>query len=251
MAVKNSSKAGCDEQLDRDLTAYSAAAGVVLDMDADRAKARRRSMVAYSVAAAGAGLLGALDVNAAIQYTDVDWYIGNGGAATTTVKDINFAGTSNDLRLRHSGAGTTRIGLASGLGAGDRFQRTGPGLDLKRFVTDDVISNATDSWGFLFSYKTGSGFTRGYFSSSNTGYVGLKFNPGDGSALYGWVHIDSVDSQGLWYHVDDYAYQDDGTSIKAGEMPVPEPSTIALALLASGAAGVMASRRKKILKGRK
>lgn len=70
--------------------------------------------------------------------------------------------------------------------------------------------------------------------------------------MYAWAHIDSIADSGTSYHVDGYAYRDDGQPIKAGQtvQPVPEPSTIALALLASGAAGVMASRRKKMLKGR-
>ena len=65
--------------------------------------------------------------------------------------------------------------------------------------------------------------------------------------------MDQVDNGLESYHISGYAYETtQGATIKAGEVePVPEPSTITLALLASGAAGLMRARRKKLLREKK
>ena len=232
--------------LDSDLTAYSAAAQAELAIDAGRAKRPNRLTAAYSAAAAGAGLLGALNANAAIVHQSVNWTLSAGNMAT----DINFNGDATvDARLYwYTSKGATHA-RARGVFGGEAVHTAGN--DMVRFTTGQSISNGAGTWATwargIFKYS--GGFVGGNFSNLNVGYLGMRFN--DGGTKYAWVHIDSIAADGSQYHVAGYAYQTDGSAIEAGEMPVPEPSTIALALLASGAAGVMASRRKKMLKGRK
>lgn len=249
MPDKRSSNARDAEQLDRDLTAYAAAAGATLSRDAGRAKKPNRAVAVYSATAAGAGLLGALDVNAAIVYQDVDWYIGTAGPATTVFKTINFDGDANsDVQLADTDGLVGRANARNGAA----IVKTG-GNSFRNFAYGQTIGTGATGWrtyvGLLFS-AGGSG----NFSSGATGYLGMRFQPGGvGPYNYAWIHIDQIDANEDWFHVDGYAYQNDGSSIQAGRTtePVPEPSTIALALLATGAAGVMRSRRKKILRGRK
>ena len=71
---------------------------------------------------------------------------------------------------------------------------------------------------------------------SGTNYIGFKFHNASAGALnYGWaeVNIGSLD-------VVQWAYENTGAPIMVGA--VPEPS--ALALLAAGAAGLLAYRRR-------
>ena len=240
--------------LDSQLAAYSAAAQAELALEAGRARRANRPIAAYSTAAAGAGLLGALNVDAAIQYTPANLTLKatNG----STLLNIDGAG-GNDFKLTWAGAGKTRNAMVSGLTASADVARDGNwGVFnyAKNFAYGNTISaGQATSWpskGSFWYYTVGS--WRGNFSNVNTGYVGIRFN--SGGVKYGWIHIDSIAAGNTEYHVAGYAYEDSGGAIDAGDQggpaPVPEPSTIALALLASGAAGVMRSRRKKILKGR-
>ena len=246
MPAKKSCNARDAEQLNRDLTAYSAAAGATLSRDADRAKKPNRALAVYSAAAAGAGLLGALDVNAAIVYTDVNWYIGSGNPGTASRRMINFDGDANsDVQLSNTFGATGSADAQNGAA----IVKTG-GNSFRNFAYGETIGAGATGWrtdGHHF-FTTGGGS----FSSGNTGYLGMRFQPGGaGPYNYAWIYIDQIDANGDWFHVAGYENQNNGNSIEAGEMPVPEPSTIALALLASGAAGVMASQIKEILKGRK
>ena len=238
-----------NDSLDSQLTAYSAAAEAELAIDAERAKRPDRPIVAYSAAAAGAGLLAAQSAEAAIQYTSVNWTI------QSSTRPIDFDAGGSDFKIRHDAFGSVRLAYVKYISGGaTTYSVAVTGDYARRFAADDNISGAgtwDSSSGRLFRYYSAGPTTEGYFQPGQVGYVGVRFNSGAGMK-YGWIHVDVVAAGFTSIHVDGYAYQDDGSSIKAGEMPpVPEPSTIALALLASGAAGVMRSRRKKILKGRK
>ncbi len=85
--------------------------------------------------------------------------------------------------------------------------------------------------------------TYGNFNTSDTRYIGLrwKFDPGDPDLFYGWVAV-QVNQDNAVTRVLGYAYNDQaGQGLLTGE--TPEPS--ALALLAFGATGILALRRKR------
>ena len=237
--------------LDSQLVAYSAAAGAALALDAGRATRPSRVLTAHSAAAAGLGFVGALNVDAAIHYTPTNITM----SAGHTAQSLDFDGGGSDLSLRWIDLFGDVLARVQGGTASADVARDGTWAgrgNLKNFGYGATISaGKATSWpnqGF-FTHAAASTW-RGNLSNGSTGYVGIRFN--SGGTKYGWIHIDSIAADLSSYHVAAYGYQDDGTASYAGEPePVPEPSTIALALLASGAAGVMASRRKKILKGRK
>ncbi|NCD35087.1 MAG: PEP-CTERM sorting domain-containing protein [Spartobacteria bacterium] len=79
-------------------------------------------------------------------------------------------------------------------------------------------------------------------TTASTGYIGFK-----SGSNYGWAKVEVLG--GGSYRINGWAYEDSGASILAGDQgggggsSVPEPS--GLALLACGAAGIYALRRKR------
>lgn len=85
--------------------------------------------------------------------------------------------------------------------------------------------------------------------SSTTGYIGLKFNAGDSYIHYGWLKV-STNADASSITLLAMGYNDAvGETLGSGEglVPVPEPATSA-ALLALGAAGLVAYRQRKKLR---
>ncbi|MCU1235913.1 MAG: hypothetical protein JWP63_3880 [Candidatus Solibacter sp.] len=106
------------------------------------------------------------------------------------------------------------------------------------------------NWGFpLLRRKNNFSFT-GQFLNSATGFAGIRFNQG-GNPYYGWIRLHATIGPGnaVTTTAIDWAYNDvTGQSIKAGEgvpSAAPEPSTISMALLAAGSAGVLAWRKRR------
>lgn len=99
----------------------------------------------------------------------------------------------------------------------------------------------------------------GGFANGVPGFAGIRLGSGD----YGWIRLQTDDlglnqplttllggtpiGSGIGFSdrvtVIDWAYDDSGAAIRAGQTSVPEPSS--LALLAAGAAGLAAFRRRK------
>jgi hypothetical protein len=119
----------------------------------------------------------------------------------------------------------------------------------KNFAAGEVIGGATglSAWNqtqTLFSFTGKGGAYNSNFKfngDAKTGYIGFRDHD---SGNYGWAYIEVTD--GYSYKINGWAYEDSGGTIKAGETPsggaAPEPS--GLALLACGAAGIFALRRK-------
>jgi len=83
----------------------------------------------------------------------------------------------------------------------------------------------------------------GNFGGSTPRYLGLRFNATGGNAsgfVYGWARV-AVPNPGE-IRIYDFAYEDSGAPIHVPN-EVPEPST--LLLMASGAAGLLALRRRR------
>lgn len=96
-----------------------------------------------------------------------------------------------------------------------------------------------------------SGFGRasfGNFASGQTGLAGFILQNGSSNFNFGWIQIKVSDPTSVGYMTEiqalGWAYNDTPFApIAAGV--TPEPSTAALALLASGAAGLLAWRRRR------
>jgi len=79
-------------------------------------------------------------------------------------------------------------------------------------------------------------------------YLGVRLTNSVTSAInYGWVHLNTTGTTGFPATIVDFAYDNAGGSILAGQTTnIPEPTTFSLlGVLASGALGVRAWRKRK------
>ena len=124
---------------------------------------------------------------------------------------------------------------------GDKIDGNGPFHNWGNFGSINMKETATDP--IIVE--------RGNFLGADKAFFGVQFSDGI-DQFYGWARV-SMPSDGSKLTLHDLAYNENpGEHILAGEMsdpnatlgtPVPEPGT--LGMLALGAAGVFALRRKK------
>ena len=196
-------------------------------------------LIAYT-AAAGAALAIAPNAFGTIIHQTVNINFGNGPSGT---KDLTMQGSNPEVSFRGSlwGGMSTRLYC---LRLNDNFSECGnPPNIIKALSAGDYVGPATNKP----NYANGNFFSasmmtsRGEWTHNNqTNYFGVSFEKESGGKVYGWIQLERLTpSSGK---VIAYAYEDDGTRIPAGAIPEP---TSALALLALGAAGIAAYRRKR------
>ena len=234
-------------------------------------------------AAAGAALACAANADAAVYYSSANVTLNSGNPQVDIdlnsdgTKDVRFIWQSTNwtttttwtnMTTTPSGAPTTttvtstntlftRTGLVAGLNGAEVGVSAGTGYASNFRAGDPIDLPSPDTWGagnkVLFRYiSTIGAFSPAWATASNRGYIGLRFDPGTGER-YAWAYVCDVAANGTSYRVVDYAYGEIDTAITAGDGrpdTVPEPSSIALGLLACGAAGLTRSRRRGILKSR-
>ena len=247
------------ERLDRELDEYSAAAEITLSVEQERSRTPNSRLALYS-SVAGVALAGAFNTEAAIVYKTVDKTL-NGNPQSFYY--LTFSGTTNaKFRFRHDDGGVEFAQMKGSGTAAIVRETAGPANEVVRFLAGEKIqTTAANTWDAgnsrpLFSATSADTNTPafGNFWDGHTGYIGVRYS--NAGTHYGWIHVDAVDSSFESYHISGYGYNDTAdASINAGEGEpapvVPEPSTVALALLASGAAGLMRARRKKLLRGKR
>ena len=199
----------------------------------------------FTVAATGFILSAAQDCDAAIVYSGTL----NVTLGLNDTQSLDLDGGGYDLRFeldrRFVPGGPYNYAIAQALVNGGII---GAGNAVQNFSASESISGASlINTGYLFWARTFGTLHPGYeFSYSSPGYVGFRLEL-DGGDKYGWVQIKDIPSNARSYTIVDWAYEDSGNPIKTGETGVvPEPS--GLALLACGAAGIYALRKKKTTK---
>jgi hypothetical protein len=209
-----------------------------------------RKLVGYSALAGAALVLGATGANASVMFTPVNTTLHNGDSPYLIdldgdgVYDMGFAqGPTLGVAIKGSFFG-------SSLGAAFFPVTTQYGfLFAKRFAASAMISTGAFSGTnntFAFSNALlGLGTVLGNFLGQR-GFLGAEFVadlPGSPTFNFAWVDLEmspTADSTTIY----GYAWETDPlTPIHAQPIsaPVPEPGT--LALLATGAAGMVALRR--------
>jgi hypothetical protein len=211
-----------------------------------------KKLLLYS-AAVGAACVASGSAEAAIQYfsTPGGW---TGTGTNEALLSFDLAGDvvidptsapSNSFEMANfTSHGATRVGnfmVVGGISAsvaGQNFKAF-PGA-ASNIMNSDVPVQSAALLGANSVWATGSS-QFGAWAPGTRAYLGLKFDD-SGTPLYGWadVQMNAYDSITLF----GYAYQDDGAPIHVPDIgTIPEPST--LALLALGAAGVAALRRRR------
>ena len=218
-----------------------------------RKKKLESQLLAYGVAA-GTALAMAPSVRAAIQYTPA--HITLDSNTPSAGIDIDNDGFIDEFSISYWSA-VTAVGAFSYWGArvipvvnAAVFEGSGffPSIPA-RLSFGAPISTAHATWdtgsGPLFSnfrcYGVYANFTH---NNGNPAYLGIQFNPGDGTR-YGWIRIEDIALDYTSLSITGWAYEDlAGASILAGEGGTPVPIPSSLALLAAGAAGLAALRRR-------
>jgi len=137
--------------------------------------------------------------------------------------------------------GATTVGSTVRLTLGTSIGSTAPG--------GTVFGRQNDLINQFFNYSTGApvGPLTGQWASGGTGYLGFKFVAANGLTDYGWMRVSlnttNFQNQIVSATVIDWAYNNTGGPILAGQ--IPEPSSVALALLGSGALGLTLWRQHR------
>lgn len=193
---------------------------------------------AYSIAAgAAAGMAGSAD--AAINYSGTqDLVVEQFGS-----QQLNLDGDAyNDIQLKNYvfGGGNYQ-GLYVNFFPG-KVVGFNVGLNYARALsTGDLIDASTTSGGFFAaSMAYGANNPSAEFNTATGAFIGLEF-PINATSHFGWVRV-TIDNAAGTFVINDWAYNSvPGQGLMAGQ--IPEPTS--LGMLAAGAAGVAAMRRRR------
>lgn len=145
------------------------------------------------------------------------------------------------------GRGFVHVGAGGGGSPVPRWVRLPANLQLGPSLTgtygwlggkSSVLSNANINAG------GGPGYGSAQPMAYGDNFVGFRFKEG-AQTRYGWAnwHVEQVSANSASLTITEWAYRDDGQAIRVGQTSVPTPDS--LALLALGAGGLGAWRRRK------
>lgn len=218
-----------------------------------RASITTSRWTAYAGAGAATALAGIHSAEADIHYSGVLNSVFNAPASSTVIR--TFALDNNAvIRFVHTRATTSHpsshgqaLFRIQGAALSNMFR--GVAVSSYRYPSR-LAANVPVSGGafvahngnFFATLAFHAGGSGSQFLSPGTGFIGFRFNNGSGIE-YGWARVTMDGAPGNSFTLVDYAWADVGTPIMTGQIAVPEPGS--LGLLAVGAAGLVAWRRRR------
>ena len=158
------------------------------------------------------------------------------GSGTGAAEGINTLLPGWDLNFYKSGSGNLRWYYPK-VGPTPQTLAVNTGTQTTALTAGALI----DGTSALGSYQA----MQGQFTGT-TAYMGVEFHDSGNNLRYAWVQVAGGPTLGFPATIIDWAYEDSGAGILAGDFtPVPEPSTLALGFLSAGALGVAAWRKRK------
>lgn len=202
-----------------------------------------RALFAYAIAG-GAGVIAAGSADAAIIYSGLlNQSVGFGSTV-----DLDFDGGGVDLTF-HNATFNPGFTDARAMSAASVGIASPSSTDAFNFTAGAAIDSSskytTSSNKILASFDGSGGQVSGNFPANATGFLGFQLNGTD----YGWVRLtlgaplDGTNS----YTIVDWAYDDSGAPILAGQTTaaaIPLPAAAALAGLAIGASALRSRRQR-------
>ena len=268
MAKRNQAMAGREgAQLDARLNEYSALARV-----SATAKSMRNQVGNWPIYAAAAGSALAMATSASANIIHGTYPSANQNPASHASKNASVQpGPSFIKGLTFISFGKDEINIGARSGVQPTFSGGPPqpfaqlylqGVDPVRiFFTGSLAknfgagkritgSNSGPVAKVVASVATGHPY--GNFSSGQPGYAGLKIKTAGGGLDFGWLKLEFTEQSGLPHLLTALAFgieETPGAPILAGQtsdaVATPEPGSMGLAILAAGAAGVVALRRRR------
>jgi hypothetical protein len=203
----------------------------------------------WSAYATAAGAALAMSTNASAQIVTMtpDLTVSKNGEAQFNIGgDIGFLGASSTVS---GGTRTANVGINAG--SGKLHFKLSTGGQVKRYMSHNAIvaAGGERSDADLF-FKSKSRYDSTHFGNfgpgDSAGFVGFENALGD----LGWLKVKvTIDGAGFPTQLEliSWAYNSvPGGGIQAGQTSsTPEPGTAALSLLALGAAGILALRKRR------
>ena len=193
---------------------------------------------AYSAAGVAALTTGADTAEADITHIVV-------GSTWTTGDDFYYAlDGSAALNFYHPGGGALVGVFNNGAAYGNVVAFSANGYSYVSNLASGVNISTQAAGGVFGTLAYNGGYANSQFVNTS-GIFGFSFDAGNG-LQFGWARITAAgDAPTNTYTIEEYAFASVGEEIAAGQTvaAIPEPSS--LGLLALGAVGVLATRRKK------
>jgi len=197
--------------------------------------------------AAGAALAGGVAADAAVIGHTINETVGPNesflldldGDGTNDFEfngSTSFTSTSTSTPDGSTTFVTTTSAYASVAGLGDNRVLASGRFARVFSASESISAGAGDTAPFASLTSSFSG----PFAGSTPKYLGLVFNTTDYGVVNGWARVAVPDGGEIF--IESYAFETDGSPIHVPN-EVPEPST--LLLMASGAAGLIALRRRR------
>ncbi|QEG20837.1 PEP-CTERM sorting domain-containing protein [Mariniblastus fucicola] len=205
----------------------------------DSSSVNKKRWAAYSAAGLAALVSGADSAEAEITHIEV-------GTTWTTDSDFYYAlDGSAALNFYHPGD-RALVGVWNGGYYGSLVGVSSGGFNYASNLASGVNVSTQGFLGSVFAdFADGGGYTNSQFVNTS-GFFAFRFDGGAGQQ-FGWGRLTAAgDSPVNTFTIEEYAFADVGEAIEVGQTvsAVPEPGS--LGLLALGAVGVLASRRKKL-----